>query len=70
MPVMDGLTLIHHLKENPPAGNPKVLVVTSGASVAKIEELHQAGADAVLSKPLKPARFTEIMDLLLKREAA
>ena len=68
MPVMDGLALLARLKETPGMQNVPVLVITSAASDLKIQELREAGAWAVMSKPVTPAGMAQVVKAIFGEE--
>lgn len=65
MPEMDGLELLQSIKRNPMHQDLPVLVVTSFANMAKIRELMDHGAYAVLRKPVSVAALYDVLKPLL-----
>jgi len=65
MPEMDGLDLLRRVKASPKLHDLPVLVVTSFANQAKIDELLENGAFAVLQKPLSLAKLHETVKQFL-----
>ena len=68
MPEMDGLDLLRRVKASPLLHDLPVVVITSFANQAKIDELSENGAFAVLQKPLSLAKLHETMKPYLKNE--
>ena len=68
MPEMDGLDLLRRIKASPKLHDLPVVVITSFANQAKIDELSENGAFAVLQKPLSLTRLHEIMKPFLSQE--
>lgn len=54
MPEMDGLTLIHHLREKPEFLDIPVVVISTEGSKNRIEELQSLGIAEYLRKPFTP----------------
>ena len=65
MPEMDGLDLLRRVKASPTLHDLPVVVITSFANQAKIDELSENGAFAVLQKPLALAKLHETLKPLL-----
>lgn len=55
MPVMDGEALLHTIKESAVWGKIPVVVITSTSNDSREKALREAGAEAVISKPINPA---------------
>ncbi len=51
MPVMDGIDCLKQLRQNPGAAGVKVIICTTHAELAEIEEALLAGADEYVMKP-------------------
>jgi len=68
MPEMDGLDLLRRVKASPKLHDLPVLVITSFANQAKIDELLENGAFAVLQKPLSLAKLHETVKPFLASE--
>jgi two-component system chemotaxis response regulator CheY len=68
MPEMDGLDLLRRVKASPKLHDLPVVVITSFANRAKIDELSENGAFAVLQKPLSLAKLHETMRPVLAKE--
>jgi len=68
MPEMDGLDLLRRVKASPKLHDLPVLVITSFANQAKIDELLENGAFAVLQKPLSLAKLHETVKKFLINE--
>jgi len=61
MPVMDGEVLLKWVKANPRLTVIPVLIITSAANEAKIQELKRLGAYEVLNKPISPAKLVQAL---------
>ena len=61
MPVMDGRQLLKAMAGFASMDEVPVLVITSGDNPALSHELSATGALAVLSKPLSPAKLTDVL---------
>ncbi len=59
MPELDGHELIKSVKGNPKYASTPIIVTTSSSNCAKNEELMEAGADIVLTKPVAPEALCE-----------
>lgn len=68
MPEMDGLDLLRRIKASPKLHHLPVLVITSFANQAKIDELLENGAFAVLQKPLSLAKLHDVVKPFLISE--
>ena len=68
MPEMDGLDLLRRVKASPTLHDLPVVVITSFANQAKIDELSENGAYAVLQKPLSMSKLHETMKPFLSYE--
>jgi two-component system chemotaxis response regulator CheY len=68
MPEMDGLDLLRRVKASPALHDLPVIVITSFANQAKIDELSENGAFAVLQKPMSLAKLREAIKSLLSNE--
>ena len=68
MPEMDGLDLLRRIKASPKLHDLPVLVITSFANQAKIDELLENGAFAVLQKPLSLAKLHDMVKPFLTSE--
>ena len=68
MPEMDGSSLLAKLTETPKFADVPVLVVTSASNPQKVKELREAGASAVLKKPISPAILAAAIERLGKSE--
>lgn len=68
MPEMDGLDLLRRVKASPALHDMPVVVITSFANQAKIDELSENGAYAVLQKPLSMSKLHETMKPFLSYE--
>ena len=69
MPEMNGLELIHHLR-NRTAPNPRILAISAGTeelpSDVGLQAGHAIGADAILYMPCRPAEFLQAIGALLE----
>ncbi|MBU2590430.1 MAG: response regulator [Nitrospinota bacterium] len=61
MPVMDGLSAVKILKENPKTKGIKVIALTSFAMKGDKEKCLSAGFDAYMPKPIDPVALPEII---------
>ena len=68
MPEMDGLDLLRRVKSSPVLHDIPVVVITSFANQAKIDELSENGAFAVLQKPLSLTKLHETMKPFLSNK--
>ena len=68
MPEMDGLDLLRRVKASPALHDLPVVVITSFANQAKIDELSENGAYAVLQKPLSMSKLHETIKPFLSYE--
>jgi CheY-like chemotaxis protein len=68
MPEMDGLDLLRRVKGSPILHELPVVVITSFANQAKIDELSENGAYAVLQKPLSLSKLHETMKSFINSE--
>ena len=65
---MDGLDLLRRVKASPKLHELPVVVITSFANQAKIDELSENGAFAVLQKPLSLTKLHDTMKPYLNNE--
>ena len=72
MPVMDGITMLTHLKEDPELKTIPVLMLTAVADHNNVMHIARLGASDYLVKPFYEARFVEKVGRLvpLQRKAA
>jgi two-component system, cell cycle response regulator DivK len=68
MPVMDGLTATHKLKQDARTTQSLVIVVTGSARPAELQRAHLAGCDALLSKPCPPDVIILAIEHLIRGE--
>jgi PAS domain S-box-containing protein len=63
MPVMDGTTATRHIRELEAAAGRRtpIVALTANALSEQIERCMEAGMDAFLSKPIEPAKLSEVM---------
>jgi two-component system, chemotaxis family, chemotaxis protein CheY len=59
MPVLDGLQVVRRVSASPKLNGMPVIVITSAANPAMKQQLLDAGATCVLSKPVSPADIAE-----------
>jgi two-component system chemotaxis response regulator CheY len=59
MPEMNGVELVHCLKEKPEYANIPVIVITTESNVLRIEDLQAEGIQDYLHKPFTPEEFRE-----------
>jgi two-component system chemotaxis response regulator CheY len=59
MPEMDGIELVHRLKENSEYASIPVIVITTESSTVRIEDLQAEGIQDYLHKPFTPEEFRE-----------
>ncbi len=60
MPVMDGMTTLSHIRQNPATADLPVVVVSTEGSDARIGALRQQGA-AFVHKPFSPEVLRQVM---------
>jgi two-component system chemotaxis response regulator CheY len=65
MPVMDGLTLIKHLRELGSYQRVPILMLTTESSVEMKEQGRAAGANGWLVKPFDPERLVTVVKTVL-----
>jgi CheY-like chemotaxis protein len=65
MPGEDGFDLLHRIKEHPEFGAFPTLMVTAHAHPELRERARQEGFDAVLTKPVDPARLVKVVEDLI-----
>ncbi len=71
MPEMDGLTLARMIKAEPALAVARLIALTPLGHALTPEEMHSAGIDAVLSKPVKHSRlFDCLVGVIGKSEAS
>ncbi len=61
MPVLDGLSAIKILKNNPRTKNIKIIAVSSYAMAGDREKVLAAGADVYLTKPINTRKLPEVV---------
>ena len=65
MPVLDGLQVCRHLKEDPALQHIKVIMLTAKGSEADLASGSSAGADGYFVKPFSPlALLTRVHEIL------
>lgn len=64
MPYVDGLEVLRRVRANPDLGHLKIIMLSTLAQDADIEEGTRAGADRYITKPFNPRElYTIIRDL-------
>ncbi len=61
MPEMNGVELVHCLKEKSEYANIPVIVITTESGTTRIEDLQAKGIQDYLHKPFTPEEFREII---------
>jgi len=61
MPEMNGIELVHCLKEKSEYANIPVIVITTESNAIRIEDLKDEGIQDYLHKPFTPEEFREII---------
>lgn len=64
MPGMSGMEFVAAVRSEPALGTPKIIIVSGDASAAFSAEAVNAGADAVLTKPILLADLTDAINRL------
>lgn len=67
MPVMNGFTVIHELRNNPEIRKIKAIAVTSFAMKGDREKALQAGFDEYVTKPIDTRKLPELVKQVLSR---
>jgi two-component system chemotaxis response regulator CheY len=57
MPNLDGTGLLKAVKADPTISETRVIIITSAGNSAKDEELLEEGAEAIIAKPVSPAKL-------------
>jgi two-component system chemotaxis response regulator CheY len=65
MPVMDGITLIRHLRSQPAMANKPILMLTTEGLATKKEEGKAAGATGWIVKPFDPEKLLQTIAKVL-----
>lgn len=65
MPIMDGITFVKTIKENPEYKFTPVLMLTTESETSRKLEGKAAGAKAWLVKPFQPAKFLAAISKLI-----
>jgi two-component system, chemotaxis family, chemotaxis protein CheY len=68
MPVLDGLELVRRVRASPKLNGLPIVVVTSAANPVMTKLLSDAGAAAVLIKPVSPAKLAQALGDLEKEK--
>ena len=67
MPVMDGLKLIGHLRNEPKYKNITIIIITTEGAEEDKNKAMALGANAYLSKPIHTNELLKIVDAFLKK---
>lgn len=59
MPVMDGLTTMGKLRENPKLSNTPIIFMTAKAQTNEIKHYIESGAIGAISKPFDPTKLSD-----------
>ncbi len=65
MPVMDGLTALRTLKEDPQTMGVPIVIISSDSDMRNIEQARQLGALGFIRKPFKPEGLRKALDAAL-----
>lgn len=66
LPIMDGLTMIKNIKNNPQHKYLPIIMLTTKADKSAIIEAKELGVNAWLIKPCKPERLSEVVQTVFK----
>ena len=66
MPLLDGITAIHKIREKDSAA--KIMLVTSNTNTEKIKEAVIAGVTEILFKPVNESQLIRSIDQIMQRE--
>lgn len=69
MPGMDGLSVVHHLKQNPQLGQIPVVMVTGSGSPEQIREGIDAGVFYYLTKPVQESVLRSVVAAALRERS-
>ncbi len=69
IPVRSGYELLADVRQHKTLHQAKVVAITAGTLDADIEKAQQLGFDGFLSKPLKPAEFSQQVQRILNGES-
>lgn len=69
MPGLSGVSVCRQIKSNPQLSNIRIISVTGHASSKVVSEMLQAGAEAVLYKPVKTQQIIKMIGLELLQNA-
>ncbi len=61
MPVMDGITMIDHMRGDPNLAGIAVIVISTEGSLARIRELRDKGIRGYLRKPFTPEKVRDTL---------
>jgi two-component system chemotaxis response regulator CheY len=65
MPVMDGVTLIRHLRGDSRFDRVRIVMISSETEISRIDEALAAGADEYLMKPFDQAGLADKLHLVV-----
>ncbi|MDZ7374527.1 MAG: response regulator [candidate division KSB1 bacterium] len=65
LPGMNGFEVCRYLKSAPETAGIKVIAITGYGTESTLQEIREAGADAVLTKPLETADFLGVLRTVL-----
>ncbi|MBT8441744.1 MAG: response regulator, partial [Gammaproteobacteria bacterium] len=66
MPEMDGIDLARQINADPALNATKIIMLTSAAAGESAKRMHEAGVDAHLTKPARPAHLRQSIAQVLK----
>ncbi|NKQ36477.1 MAG: response regulator [Chloroflexi bacterium] len=69
IPIRSGYELLADVRQHETLNQAKVVAITAGTLDADIEKARQLGFDGFLSKPLKPAEFSQQVQAILDGES-
>jgi len=70
MPVMDGPTLLQHIRARPRTANLPILFLTARGRPADIAGYHELGATGVISKPFDPIGLADEIRAAIANKAS
>lgn len=62
MPEMEGTELLQKIKDDDKLKDIRVIVISSAGNEAKEQELIEMGAEAVICKPISPAKLSAVLN--------
>ena len=66
MPVMSGIEMIEHMKEDPVLSRIPVIVVSTDGSASRVEQMSAKGVKAYLRKPFTPEKLRDVVEEVLR----